>query len=756
MKLLKSFPLLAFILVLLGIAGLCAAQQSVGLLLVAGTLAAMSWYITEGPRSRTLPRWVSNLLVIAVSLNVFWDLFGHRDDVMGVLGRFAVWLTLIKLYERRTARDHAHLLTLSLLLIMTGCLRTNDLLFGVILVVYVVLGLYVLLLYQLQVSFEHTREARAAAIPAGYRLVPPMKPIIGRHPILHFRATAAGIGLLGVALSLVVFLAFPRDFGADMLGTLRINSGRRVTAFTAQVDLNAGGRITPSHDQVMRVRVTDAKGRVIEGGDALRLRGAALDMYKGRGRWAPSGAYRSGMAVGSSDFINVSRGIEPGDAIVQHVSLAIPADGEVPLFSTYAPEALVLDSPGTVFYEPRLQILKADDGTRHLTGYTIRAQPDPSDESARAMTRGATPLGANAGGRFTDDSGKVRALAIEILDQAGVSSTPPARGGPEHWKWVTRVADAFTRFLQSEKFKYTLDLSDVVYANPDDDPIVRFLTDSRRGHCEYYASGMTALCHVMDIPARLAVGYIAFDYDEAAHEYDVLECNAHAWVEVATGPHRWATYDPTPSAALEALQRFDPSMGDHLRDLYKTLEAGWTTNVENFDGASQGRLADSFNQSWSRRITKALESVRDWMERVNAFFNVGPGGYIWMGFVAAVLVIAVIALVKLMRRSRAIRRTLQLHHLRGAEYQRLLRQLGFYLDMLTVLRRGGLSKPDWQPPMDYATALVRSRPELAPLVRGVTETFYAARYGRARLDRDQVEAARRQVADLAAKLRVRV
>src|SRR5262245_52250145 len=210
MRLLRSFPVLAFILVLLSIAGLCAALQSVGLLLVAGTLAAMSWYVTEGPRGRTLPRWVSNLLVLAASVSVFVDLLQNRDDIMGVLGRFAVWLTLIKLYERRTARDHAHLLTLSLLLMMTGCLRSNSLLFGVILAAYAALGLYVLLLFQMYASFEQARAVRQAAIPQGYRLVPPLKPIFGRYPGLRFRVQTIAIALTGAALSVLVFIGFPR------------------------------------------------------------------------------------------------------------------------------------------------------------------------------------------------------------------------------------------------------------------------------------------------------------------------------------------------------------------------------------------------------------------------------------------------------------------------------------------------------------------------------------------------------------------
>jgi hypothetical protein len=45
-RLLQRFPVVAFAFVLLSIVGLCIAQQSVELLLVAGALAAISWYVT--------------------------------------------------------------------------------------------------------------------------------------------------------------------------------------------------------------------------------------------------------------------------------------------------------------------------------------------------------------------------------------------------------------------------------------------------------------------------------------------------------------------------------------------------------------------------------------------------------------------------------------------------------------------------------------------------------------------------------------
>ncbi len=145
--------------------------------------------------------------------------------------------------------------------------------------------------------------------------------------------------------------------------------------------------------------------------------------------------------------------------------------------------------------------------------------------------------------------------------------------------------------------------------------------------------------------------------------------------------------------------------------------------------------------------------TRDWMSRVNRAFHFGPAGYIWLGLVALALLIAVLTLIKLMRRSLAIRRTLRLRHFRGAEYQRMLHQLGFYLDMLRVLRRRKCPKPAWQPPLEFARVLADRRPDAGEIVRRITETFYAARYGRQRLTSAEVSHARTLVERLPAALK---
>ncbi|MHC4989511.1 MAG: transglutaminaseTgpA domain-containing protein, partial [Planctomycetota bacterium] len=261
MRLLSSFPLLAFALMLLSIVGLCVAQQSVELLLVAGALAAMSWYVTEGPRGRFLPRWVSTVLVIAVCLNLGVELVYGAVAWERALGRFAVWMTLIKLYERKTARDYAQLLLLSLLLMIVGTAQSVELMFGVVLLLYALLGLYVLLLFQLQLAHEEARTSRRDEGPVGYRLVPPVKPIIGRHVSGQFRLLAVGIGASGLGLSVLVFLIFPRDLGQGLVPQLDTDTGLRRVGFNEFIDLRTGTRITDSRRVVLSMQLLDETGR---------------------------------------------------------------------------------------------------------------------------------------------------------------------------------------------------------------------------------------------------------------------------------------------------------------------------------------------------------------------------------------------------------------------------------------------------------------------------------------------------------------
>ncbi|MCB9525751.1 MAG: transglutaminase domain-containing protein [Myxococcales bacterium] len=108
------------------------------------------------------------------------------------------------------------------------------------------------------------------------------------------------------------------------------------------------------------------------------------------------------------------------------------------------------------------------------------------------------------------------------------------------------TVESLTRHLQ-RAFAYSLKLDEVPSAA---DPTLFFLTQSRRGHCEYFASALALLARSQGIPARLVTGYRVFEFSSAGGYHIVRKRDAHAWVEVFLDG-AWRTVDPTPPGVLE-------------------------------------------------------------------------------------------------------------------------------------------------------------------------------------------------------------
>lgn len=82
--------------------------------------------------------------------------------------------------------------------------------------------------------------------------------------------------------------------------------------------------------------------------------------------------------------------------------------------------------------------------------------------------------------------------------------------------------------------------------------IVEFVTRTRRGYCEQFASAYASMARLLGIPARVVVGF-ARGVPEADGSETVQGRHAHAWVEVfAPGTPGWVTVDPTPGQGLNA------------------------------------------------------------------------------------------------------------------------------------------------------------------------------------------------------------
>jgi transglutaminase-like putative cysteine protease len=127
----------------------------------------------------------------------------------------------------------------------------------------------------------------------------------------------------------------------------------------------------------------------------------------------------------------------------------------------------------------------------------------------------------------------------------------------------------------NDRFEYSLDLD---APGGSGRSLVRFLTQDRRGHCEYFATATVLLLRAAGIPARYATGYSVQEWSEIEQRYVVRARHAHAWVlawvdgrwrEVDTTPAVWAQEDAQRASALQMF--YDIASALHYRiSLWRT------------------------------------------------------------------------------------------------------------------------------------------------------------------------------------------
>ncbi len=82
---------------------------------------------------------------------------------------------------------------------------------------------------------------------------------------------------------------------------------------------------------------------------------------------------------------------------------------------------------------------------------------------------------------------------------------------------------------------------------PEQDAADYFLFEEKQGYCDYYATSMAVMLRHLGIPTRLAQGYATGEYNPLSGSYQLLEKDAHTWVEVYFPTYGWIQFEPTAS-----------------------------------------------------------------------------------------------------------------------------------------------------------------------------------------------------------------
>lgn len=153
--------------------------------------------------------------------------------------------------------------------------------------------------------------------------------------------------------------------------------------------------------------------------------------------------------------------------------------------------------------------------------------------------------------------------------------------------------------------------------------LVLDLLESRSGYCVHFASTMVMLARALDIPARLAVGYLP-GTQVTESRWQVTSANAHAWAELYFGPELgWVPFDPTPqnpnavpfaNALLTSWYSYNDNSGEDGEYYLAPGDPGWEefmpTYARDFYLNNLDALADQENATYqSLPLTGALAAT---------------------------------------------------------------------------------------------------------------------------------------------------
>lgn len=767
MNVITQFRRLLFAQVILGIAAFCIAEQNPAMLLIAGTVAAMSWYITEGPTGRPLPLWLTNIAAVAVLGFLLMRLMVWRtDDLVIAMGHFTMWIQIVLLYREKTAREEGQLLVLSAVQMIAASVVSISMIYGALLAIYCLLALATVLLFQFKATSDHVQSTNQAAAPEG-RVVEPPKPVVTRGYRWQLRTSGLSVGLTCAAVAVMVFVFTPRRDMAQQWAGPDGSGAREQVGFSESVRLGGGTGSSGGEHTVLNIRLSEDGERIGGAEKPLYVRGTALDRYNARTHtWMRSfiATHRDRRArFGDPVFGEPGRGGAdpsirladvPADTPVREAEITLRRRGDGVLFTLY-PGPLWIESEHAdrLFFNALDQRMAVPGGGGTMV-YRIAMPTDPVANFeelyrervdvrgrgfGRASYRPPDPADlARYARNWPVQTQRVRRFAEQILEPHGLARDPTER----HTADDGRIAAILAQYLATE-FDYAL-------TNPSvprgEDAVINFLFEQQQGHCELFAAAHAALCRSLGIPARVVTGYLATDYNRIGGYYTVRQRNAHAWTEAHLGPGLgWQRFDATPAEPLE--QQHRPATGwiAQMRQFYNYLEFTWLGSIVTYDRASRRQVIDEMQRS----VAQAARSDDHWLGVVVGFFRDLPQAwrlerinYTLAGLILIALAVALATLVHTLILRRRRMAALQLTALPRGKRRELARRLSFYIQMLDTLERHGYVRPRWQSPQAFATELAEANPMRFDPVVALTELFYEVRFGYRPLDEDRKQRVR--------------
>jgi transglutaminase-like putative cysteine protease len=435
-------------------------------------------------------------------------------------------------------------------------------------------------------------------------------------------------------LTSILFFFIPR-FGGEDYATGG-GPADRLVGFSPQLSLGEIGRTLESREVVMRAQFTNTDGTPFNVLIDPYFRGNVLSKYIPRqGIW---------MDAGESFYARTSAlGPPPPDreVTIQTVVLEIPE----PLFSVFPVFATGQNESRGLREDRHRMLLMYDEDEGH---HGQRKYSIATISFRNGIQRRLTPAS-----RATRIPGRMRPL-LEFREQNFPALAARAKQLVEDSEIAEGDHQAIAKLLESH-FKatggYSYTLNQTSKPPRGVDPIEHFVSVTRSGHCEYFASALAMMLRSLDIPTRVVVGFHGGEYNRMGHFFLVRQLHAHAWVEayitrqqleefsnfdeVATENGAWMRLDPTSGNGSHSvdvarggmLKRFS-QIGDFLEVLWKDYVVGLNSTrqreaiyrpiVERTSASLRGALLNpdwwvAFANELRRRL--GLDSIESFQQR---------------------------------------------------------------------------------------------------------------------------------------------
>lgn len=536
---------------------------------------------------RNLPRWVHRLAFPAIVCLFVWELWDSAGLLPAMI-RTSLWLLLYRAFTLRRRREDLQVILLGLFLLIIAGVLTVSMAFLALLVLFTLCALALLLIITTADSLEASSSGEVSWV-SGYKAAHVLARL---RQTLDWRHVLGALGLFVVlaGASAVIFVSIPRFQLENSFFLEKLFPRKASTGFSDTIRFGEVTEIAQDTSLAFTVDLPQDRGAI----GAPYFRMLVLDEY------IPGGGFRVSPSLRRDSF-SAERSVAEIDG---HPPLRGPWENWVVYFEPGVARSLPLP---TSFSRLRLRDTMVLRDARSLRLVQLRDDPlsmvafqldGASDDAVIPDPGFQQRLGSFVAGARDRQS---RRLFLELPGDAEERRQLAALVEPLPRGDARAFAPAASRWLAT---RHTYSLSSRLPSGKGD-AIVRWMSGTGPGHCEYFASSFVLMARAAGYPARLVVGFRGGTWNAYSNSLGIRNQDAHAWCELWDGQGNWLRVDPTPGAQAVPLDEVSPVLGVRadrsLSARFEGLRVLWYRRIVNFDQQSQ---------------VNALVGMRDWLQRV--------------------------------------------------------------------------------------------------------------------------------------------